>query len=130
MFTLQEIHDAHAYVKSWADFPKYIQDLIQLWVQSYTIFVVDWHAVYHGSHNYTLDSESVYDVLSIVSQVDKNYFLQQLKAHQQWQTEYMTFCRDAAQAGIAKWIMDLETMDCIYCDSADNHILVEKIPQI
>ncbi len=130
MFTLQQIHDAHAHVKNWADFPKYIQDLIQLWVKLYIVFVVDWRAVYHDNDNYTLESVPVYDALHIASQVDKEYFVQQLQAHQQWQTDYMTFCRDAAQAGIIKWIMDLNTMDCIYCDSADNYILVEKIPQL
>ena len=46
MFTLQQIQDTHAKVKSGADFPQYIQDLKDLWVRSYTIFVSDGHAEY------------------------------------------------------------------------------------
>ncbi len=130
MFTLQQIHDTHAKVKSWAEFPQYIQDLILLWVTSYTIFVADGHAVYHGADNYVIESAPAYETLSVAWQIDKDYFLQQLQAHQQWQTDYMTFCHDAAQSGIVKWIMNLETMDCIYCDNADNHVLIEKIPQL
>lgn len=129
MFTLQQIHDAHAKVKSWADFPQYIQDLIVLWVKSYTTFVYDGHWEYQGSDDFIITSSAKYEPLIINNEIDKEWFIANLKLHQQGQTDYMTFCRDAAQAGIVKWIMDLETMDCIYCDNADNHILVEKIPQ-
>lgn len=43
MFTLDQIREAHAKVKSGADFPHYIQDLIVLGVQKYDIFVHDGH---------------------------------------------------------------------------------------
>lgn len=128
MFTLTQIHDAHSKVQSWAEFPAYIQDLIQLWVRSYIIYVSDWHAVYHGDDDYAITSPVWYDILTITPTVDKSWFIAKLQAHQQWLTDYMTFCQDAADAGIAYWIMDLQTMKCIYCDSSDNHILVEIIP--
>ncbi len=99
-------------------------------MKSYTTFVYDGHWEYQGSNNFILTSWAKYESLVINTTIDKDWFIANLKLHQQWKTDYMTFCGDAAQAGIVKWIMDLETMDCIYCDSTDNHILVEKIPQI
>ena len=35
MFTVKEIHEAHAKVKSGADFPKYIQEIKKMGVKSF-----------------------------------------------------------------------------------------------
>ena len=65
MFTLQQIQDAHAKVQSGADFPRYIQDLKDLWVRSYTIFVSDGHAEYQWTDNSTITSPAIYQLLTI-----------------------------------------------------------------
>ncbi len=52
MFTIQQIKEAHAKVKSGADFPKYIQDIIALGVTSFETFVFDNHTDYYGKDNY------------------------------------------------------------------------------
>ncbi len=54
MFQLTKIKDAHAKVKSGADFPAYIQDLIQLGVLSYDTFVMDGHSVFNGADNFVI----------------------------------------------------------------------------
>ena len=51
MFTLDQIKQAHAKVKSGADFPKYIQDLIVLGIKNYDTFVIDGHSEYYGENN-------------------------------------------------------------------------------
>lgn len=129
MFTLQQIHDAHSIVKSWADFPAYIQALKRLGVQSYTIYVHDGHAVYQWKDGYEIASWSSYESLEINPNYDSTGFLQCLKRHQQGKTDYMTFCQDAARYGVDHWIMDLQTMECIYQDRADSSVLIESIPQ-
>lgn len=128
MFTIEQIHTAHSKVKSGADFPKYIQDLISLWIQSYTIFVIDGHWEYNGSDDYSISSKSKYDNLQIANITNKDEFIIRLKLHQQWQTDYITFCNDAAKNGIPKRVMNLDTMECLYYDIDDNCILVEQIP--
>ena len=40
MFTIQQIKEAHSKVKSGADFPKYVHDIIALGVTSYETFCV------------------------------------------------------------------------------------------
>ena len=48
MLTLDQIREAHSKVQSGADFPKYTQDLLDLGVSEYTIYVADGHAEYKG----------------------------------------------------------------------------------
>jgi len=60
MFTIEQIKEAHAKVKSGADFPNYIQDLIILGVKGYDTFVSDGHTEYYGVNNYTVASEEKY----------------------------------------------------------------------
>jgi uncharacterized protein YbcV (DUF1398 family) len=41
MFTIEQIKIAHTKVRSGADFPNYIQDLINLGITSYETYVAD-----------------------------------------------------------------------------------------
>lgn len=128
MFTLEQIKTAHSKVKSGADFPKYIQELITLGVEAYSTYVVDGHAEYFGKDGYQIKSDAKYAVLNLSEKSDSQTFLNRLKAHQQGQTDYMTFCKDAAETGVEKWVVDTKAMTCTYYDLIGNMILEEKIP--
>ncbi len=128
MFTLEEIKAAHAKVKSGADFPNYIQDLIGLGVTFYETFVSDGHTEYYGTKDYRVMAPPVYEMLNIVLESNCIDFKKDLKAHQQGQTDYLTFCRDCARSGIAKWTMDMQKRTCTYYDQSENEVLVETIP--
>jgi uncharacterized protein YbcV (DUF1398 family) len=130
MFTLTQIHDAHAKVKSGADFPHYIQDLHNLWIRSYTIFVSDGHAQYQGNGTYTITSPATYNLLEIHTTTDTPWFIGHLKLHQQWGSNYTDFCQHAAQAGIIKRVIDMDEMTCTYYDHDNNKVLVEHIPSV
>ncbi len=129
MFTLTQIQDTHAKVKSGADFPQYIADLNNLWVTAYSIFVSDGHAEYHGNDD-TIISPAKYDTLDINTTTDKAWFIANLKLHQQGGSDYMTFCQHAAQAGITKRVIVMDTMTCTYYDTNDQAIIVETIPSV
>lgn len=128
MFTIDDIIDAHAKVKSWADFPQYIQNLAEMWVTTYDIFVSDWHAVYEGMHGFVVKAPAKYDALTIADSTDKDWFHERLQLHQDWWTDYMTFCKDAAKAWVEKWTMDILWMTCTYYDKKGNSILAERVP--
>lgn len=130
MFTLQQIQDTHAKVKSGADFPQYIADLKNLWVKSYTIFVSDGHAEYQWTDNYHIASDAKYDILDINIVTDKEWFIANLKLHQQGGSDYMTFCQHATQAGITKRVIEMEDMTCTYYDHDDQAIVIETIPSV
>lgn len=128
MFTLDQIKAAHAKVKSGADFPNYIQDLIKLGIKSYETFVSDGHTVYKGENNYTITSPAKYDTLVVASKSNSEQFISNLKAHQQGKTNYPAFCQDSANSGIEKWAVDMSKMTCTYFDKEGNNVLEEIIP--
>lgn len=129
MFTLSQIKEAHAKVKSGADFPKYIQDLIKLGVAKYDTYVGDGHAEYFGTDQHHEQSEAKYPVLPIAAKSDGDKFKLYLKIHQQGQTDYLSFCNHAAQCGVEKWTVDMAAMTCIYFDQQGKIVLSESIPR-
>lgn len=128
MFTLEQIKAAHAKVKSGADFPSYIQELIGLGLLRYTQFVSDGHTVYIGKDNYTIQSDAKYPAFTIASNTDNEKLKKDLKVHQQGGTNYLTFCEQAAAAGVETWVVDMDKMTCTYYDKNGNEMLGEKIP--
>jgi len=130
MFTVQQIKDAHSKVKSGADFPKYIQDIIALGVTAFETFVFDNHTVYYGINNFQTSSEGFLETLTIAEQRNLEQFKADLKSHQQGKTDYMTFLKDCAKSGVEKWIVAMDKMTCSYYDKAGNEIIVEIISSI
>ena len=128
MFTLDQIKEAHSKVQSGADFPKYTQDLLDLGVSEYTIYVADGHAEYKGKGDYTVPSEAEYKTLKVEPKVDADRFKDCLKRHQQGKTDYYTFCKDSAETGIEKWTVNIPAKTCTYFDKSGNFVLEEKIP--
>lgn len=129
MFTIDQIKEAHNKVKTGADFPNYIQDLIILGVKGYDTFVNDGHIEYYGVNNYSVHSEKKHDLLTISTIPNKERFIELLVIHQDGQTDYHTFCTDAAQCGIARWRVNIVEMTCTYFDLLENPIIIEKIPE-
>jgi uncharacterized protein YbcV (DUF1398 family) len=130
MFTVQQIKEAHSKVKSGADFPKYIQDIITLGVTSFETFVSDNHTDYYGKDNYFTSSQGFSETLPIANISDIEQFKSDLKSHQQGHTDYMTFLHDCAKSGVEKWIVVMDKMTCSYYDINGNEMVVEKIPTV
>ncbi len=129
MFTLLQIKEAHAKVKSGADFPDYIKELIELGVTNYETFVSDGHTVFEGNEEYKIISEPKYNALIISDLVNVEQFKSDLKDHQQGKTDYMTFCNDCAKSGVEKWKVSMKDLMCTYFDKKGNKLLQESIPR-
>lgn len=130
MFTLDQIKSAHSKVKSGADFPAYIQDLIQLGVHRYETFVSDGHTNFYDEQGTVLQSEAKYNELQVATESNQAQFISDLKNHQQGNTDYPTFCADCAKAGVEKWLVDTSKMTCTYLDGNEKEILIEAIPTV
>ena len=128
MFTVAQIEEAHKQVKSGADFPKYIQAIKAMGVQGFETWVKDSHTDYRGANGYQTSSQPQYEDLAIADTSNQEQFEIDLRAHQQGQTDYYTFCKDCAKSGIEKWVVNLNAMTCIYYDHAGHEILIETIP--
>ena len=127
MCTVEQIEDAHSKVKSGADFPNYIQDLIQLRVLQFETFVSDSHTDYYGADDFKSSSSGKYEPIEIADTLNLEVFKKELKEHQQGKTDYMGFIESCAKNGITKWIMDLKEFTCIYYDKKGNAVLTEVV---
>ncbi|HEX3934156.1 MAG TPA: DUF1398 family protein [Puia sp.] len=129
MFTLQQIKTAHAKVKSGADFPRYIQEIKQLGLLRYEFMVTDGSFVYYGEGGYRVEREGSYAPLAISRPATAAALREAIAIHQKGQTDFPTFCRQAAAAGVEKWEIDTQRMMCTYF-SGDGMMMVEEpIPQ-
>lgn len=108
MFTLEQITAEHGKVKSGADFPAYIRAIKSLGVTHYEAYVSDGHIDYHGENNYTVTVPPKYAPLAIAITPNDAYFKAELLAHQQGKTDYHTFIKMCATAGIEKWEISLK----------------------
>ena len=128
IFELKEIKEAHSKVKSGADFPNYVKDLIKLGVKKYHTYVSDGHTLFFGDDNYQIQSEAKYSELDIANISDQERFRHYLKSHQRGQTDYPTFCKHSAETGVEKLTVDMSQMNCTYYDKSNNKMLEEQIP--
>lgn len=128
MFTIEQIHEAYGKVRSGEDFPQFAQDLKKIGVTHYDSFVADGITNYYGTHNHILRGEPKYTSLKVNHESSSEKLKGALFIHQQGQTDYLTFCNQAAEAGVEKWTTHLIEMTVTYYDKRDNKLLVETIP--
>ena len=128
MFTVNEIQEAHAKVKSGADFPKYIQEIKKMGVTGFETWVKDSHTIYNGLNGFSTSSKPKYNDLTISDDLNKEEFARLLKIHQQGETDYFTFCNHCAETGVEKWIVDLDALTCTYYDKKGGLVLTGQIP--
>jgi uncharacterized protein YbcV (DUF1398 family) len=128
MFTLAQIREAHARVKSGADFPAYIREIRKLGVSGYETWVYDGHNTYFGNEGFTLSSPPLFPSMPVAPKVDRDQFIKILKLHQQGGSDYPTFCRQCGETGIERWVVNIINMTCTYFDKSGEPILIEDIP--
>ena len=128
MFTIDQIKEAHAKVKSGADFPGFVRELVNLGVISYDSFVSNGHTEYAGEKGYLVQSGAKYPMMGVAAKSNSDQFRHYLKIHQQGQTDYPTFCQHSVETGVEKWTVDLKAMTCTYFDKEGHIMLIEEIP--
>jgi uncharacterized protein YbcV (DUF1398 family) len=128
MFTLAQIKQAYDKVHTEIDFKNYIQELIELGIKGYDTHVTDGRVVYYGDPNHEVSTDKKYDQLLIADTANKERFIEYLVLHESGQTDYYTFCQQAAQCGIAKSRIDIIEMTCTYPTPSGDPIVIEKIP--
>jgi uncharacterized protein YbcV (DUF1398 family) len=129
MFTEQQIKEAHGRVKTGADFPRYVQEIKQLGLIRYEYLVNDGTTVYYGEGGHEVRSAARYAQLAIAPVSSASALRHTIVIHQEGQTDFLTFCRQAADAGVEKWVIDTKKMMCTYYDLEANEMVAEPIPQ-
>jgi len=128
MFTLEQIKQAYDKVKTEADFAVYIQELIDLGIKGYDTFITDGRVVYYGDTDHEASTDIKYKQLSVAAVTNKERFIEYLVMHESGQTDYYTFCQQAAQCGIAKCRIDIIEMTCTYLNTEVDAVVIEKMP--
>ena len=128
MFTIEQIHAAHSKVKSGADFPQYVQDLKALGVSHYDTFVADGSSRFYGADNFVLEAPAKYPTLPVNEVGSADALLHTIAIHQNGETDYPTFCQQAAEAGVEKSTTHMVNMEVSYYDKEGNALTIEPIP--
>lgn len=128
MFTIDQINASYKRVKSGADFPKLIQNLKLIGVTHYSQNVADGRTTFFGLNNYFVEGEVKYRVIEVNHIGSSHKLKHALSIHQQGLTDYLTFCKHAAEAGVEKWTTDIVDMTVTYFDREKKTLIVEKIP--
>ena len=95
-----------------------------------TVNVQTGQVSYQASDGQVLTSTGYQATSPVAEQADQEQFVQILRNHQAGQTDFPTFCEETAQAGLYKWVIDLEQMTCSYLDLADQVVFVEAVPAV
>ena len=128
MFSIEQIHEASEKVKSGVDFPRFVQDLKEIGVTHYDNFVTDGSTKYFGLNKFTLNGESKYPKMKVNKVSSTEKLKHAISIHQQGQTDYLTFCQQATDAGVEKWTTHMIEMTVTYLDKKGNKVAVEPIP--
>ncbi|MDV7400724.1 DUF1398 family protein, partial [Arthrospira platensis SPKY1] len=90
--------------------------------------VADGRTIYHGAPPFTLEGAPKYPTLAIQAVGSAEKLKHAIAIHQQGETDYPTFCVQAAEAGVEKWITHMLDMTVTYLDQQGNRLAVEPIP--
>jgi uncharacterized protein YbcV (DUF1398 family) len=97
-------------------------------VQSYDHVVADGSNVYYGAGEHAVTVSHSQERIQVAVQPSADRLRQSISIHQQGKTDYPTFCRQAGEAGVAKWTSDLRAMTVTYSDRSAKPIVVKPIP--
>jgi uncharacterized protein YbcV (DUF1398 family) len=131
MFTIENIRAAESKIKTGADFPQFIKEIKEMGVKRNDVYVSNGLSIYFDDEdNAQQISPEGYPVLIINDESSGDKLAHALKIHQQAETDYFTFCKQAADAGVEKWVIDLDEMTCSYLDAEGNELVKENIRKV
>ncbi|MEY4480158.1 MAG: hypothetical protein RLZZ267_836 [Bacillota bacterium] len=128
-FSLDNIKDAHATFTG-VDFPKLIQVFKQMDMVTNTFNLQSGKVTYvhRAGEQIEVQARAVDEPINATSSSDEAKDI--LYRHQAGETDFPTFCREIAGAGVYKWVSNMDEMTCSYYDLNDNHVIVEAIPGV
>ena len=128
-FSIEAIKEAHGKYTG-VDFPKLIREFKRMEMLTNTYNIQSGLVTYEHKNGEQIKVQSN-PVDVPVNTVSSTAVAQDvLKRHQAGETDFLTFCREIADAGVCKWVSNMDKMTCSYYDLKDNVIIVEEIPEV
>jgi 2,3-bisphosphoglycerate-independent phosphoglycerate mutase len=125
-FTLEGIGRAHNGVTH-DTVRKYLADLRDIGVRSYTTHVSDGHSEYFDARGASLSSEPVHEPYAVADAADRDAVRQAIEAHSRGETNYFAFSKQLAAAGASTWVMDPIAMTCTFYSKAGELLLADDV---
>ena len=125
-FTLAQIEQAHQGVTI-AGVRDYLEKLYALGVVSYTSHISDGHSDYLDSKGDSLSSAPVHEIYEISGTANPEHAREAVAAHGLGKTDYLSFSRQLANAGVATWVMDPVGMTCSFHSKAGDRLFIEEV---
>lgn len=125
-FTLATIHEAHK-LYTGPEFPKLIRVFKAMGMVT-NIYNLESGVVFYQNKTGESLKEKVIEAHKVNIKSDYPAAFTALKRNQSGESDFPTFCKEVAAAGICKWVSDLEKMTCTYYDKQENAVIEESIP--
>lgn len=129
MFTLEAINQGHEQFTG-PDFPKLIAYFKDLGMVENTVDIQSGQVTYHSKAGKILEKTGYRVMIPVSDQVNLDQFVTILRHHQAGEIDFPTFCQEVAEAGVYKWVIDLEAMTCSYLDKTGQAVFEEIVPSI
>ncbi|WP_370287069.1 DUF1398 family protein [Pseudooceanicola nanhaiensis] len=120
-FTMADIEKAHAVVDP-DGVNDYLTALRQLGVAYYVSHICDGHSDFYDAAGNKLSTAPIHDRLTVAERVDPKAAKLALGQHGRGETDYLTFARQLADAGIETWLMDPRARTCTFCCRAGEKL--------
>lgn len=130
MFTEEQILEAQSKVKSGKDFPGLIKTFKAMGIVTYEHWVAESANVFYDASGEGLKITYSKPLIIVKDESSAEDLRIALKIHQAGQTDYPTFCLHSAEAGVEKWVTDLDKMTVTYLDKKGAELVIENIPGI
>lgn len=128
MLTLTQIKESAEDIRTGADLPSFVQQLKEGGVIRIDIYVVDGMAAFFWRNGDAMQTSSAYPNIDINNDDCAMALLRSIQTHQKGLFDFRTFCYEAANAGVEKWVINLDDMEVNYFNSCGSIILQEEIP--
>ena len=127
MFTLERIEAAQAKVDSNADFARFVRELKEMGVERYEAHMADGHVEYYGLGGTYVQTRSKFASVPVAPSVDFERMKGSLRAYRRDSTDFVTFFKDMAGAGVSKYVVDIDAMTSTYYDAVGGVIVSDIV---
>lgn len=128
-FSLEKIQEAHGKFTG-VDFPKLIQAFKNMGMLTNTYNLQSGQVTYTHTKGEKIHVQANAVDLAINPTSSTEGAKDVLKRHQAGETDFVTFCREIAGAGVYKWVSNMDEMTCSYYDLNENIVIDEAIPGV
>ncbi len=127
-FTQEAIQEAHSKYTG-LDFPKLIREFKLMEMLTNTFDIQTGLVTYEHKNGQQIKVQSNAVDVPINAEASNAAAKAVLKRHQAGETDFLTFCREIAGAGIYKWVSDMDKMTCSYYALDNTVVISEEIPE-